>query len=144
MTEPVADRCDFAMQCQYKEAVGLGTRKRWWELAVGSTLFYLTRSPQSMAARYDTGEGWMAFSTVYKQRLRYVPVKLVSSSQAPTDQVQIPRLVTVTLRYHQSDAQHEHMVSGEVEYDTWWSTSAVSRSTCGSTAPTSTSTCAAR
>ena len=63
-----------------------------------------------MAERYDTGDGWMAFSTVYKQGLRYVPVKMVRSSQAPTDQVQIPRLVTLTLRYHQSDAQHKHMV----------------------------------
>ena len=45
---------------------------------------------------------------MYKQRLR-----------APTDQMQIPRLVTLTLRYHQSDAQHKQMVSGEVEYDAW-------------------------
>ena len=41
---------------------------------------------------------------MYKQRLRlvrYVPVKLVRSSQAATDKVKIPRLVTLTLHYHQ-------------------------------------------
>ena len=54
-SEPVADCCDFGMQCQYEEAVGLGTCKRWWELAVGSTLFNRARRSRWRRA---TPAGW--------------------------------------------------------------------------------------
>lgn len=116
MQDPVADHCHFDLQCQYEEEVGLGTRKRWWELSVGTTIFYLTQTAHSMS-QYE--KGWSAFSTVHKQRVRWVPVTISDSTQTATDKSQIPRSVKLKLFYYQKDLDTKVLVDSTLEYAEW-------------------------
>ena len=116
LKNPIADYCNFEIQCQYEEEVGLGTRKRWWEVAVGTTIFYLTREAQSNVAYQD---GWTSFSDSYKNKLRYIPVTISKSTQQATDQQQIPTIVTMNLFYYQKDLDTKIIIETYLEYDGW-------------------------
>ena len=119
MKDPVADYCNFNLTCQYEEEVGIGTRKRWWEISEGTTIFYLTSEAQSIIDKYDVDHEWISFSELHKNKLRYIPVTLTRSTKLATDQQQIPTLITLNIEYYQQDVDTKLIIDTSLEYDGW-------------------------
>eukprot|EP01084_Bolivina_argentea_P190045 326706_1 len=119
MKYPITDYCNFNITCQYEENVGLATRKRWWELPVGTTIFYLTREAHS---NEEYTNGWTSFSQVFRNKIRLIPVKISKSTQKLSDKYsknQIPTIIILNIFYYQKDINTKILIETYLEYDGW-------------------------
>ena len=113
---PTADSCEVSVKCYYAEDVMFerSNKNYWFEVTERTTLFYITRDPQSTDNLFTSD-----YESIYLEEVLDLADTMIPVEVVPHGSKGIPTEVKVVIKYYQNDPKTKSIVSVEINLENY-------------------------